>query len=61
MQSAFPPVHYFILALLGGSILVSFFLQSDSTSLAFLGALQVSMIHIIISGHTDPRPFGIWI
>ena len=45
LASTYPPVHWAILALLSGSILVGFVIEADQGDLLFLDALQLRLCH----------------
>mmetsp|Transcript_48260 Transcript_48260/g.95640 ORF Transcript_48260/g.95640 Transcript_48260/m.95640 type:complete len:205 (+) Transcript_48260:649-1263(+) len=50
LQSQYPPIHYGILMLLGGSILLAYLIESDQEALAFLDAVQLKMLFSVLVG-----------
>jgi len=50
LQSSYPPIHFGILMLLGGSIVMVFLIESDQEVLAFLTAIQLKLLFSVIVG-----------
>lgn len=50
LQSAFPPIHFAVLGMLGVSIIVVFLIETDQDTLAFLDAVQLKILFSILVG-----------
>ena len=50
LQTTYPAVHWQIMALLGGSIIVAFLIESDEAALQFLNSVQLRVLFTILIG-----------
>lgn len=57
LQSSFPPIHYGIVALLGGSILLCFMVETDQETLLFLDAMQLRALFSVLIGVLSSTAF----
>jgi len=50
LQTTYPAVHWQIMTLLGGSIIVAFLIESDEAALQFLNSVQLRVLFTILIG-----------
>ena len=50
LTATYPPIHWAVMSLLGGSILFGFLIESDQSQVQFLDAIQLRILFTMLAG-----------